>query len=646
MFQRLMFFVAGVDRATMLECPATDRMWATHIGFSLCLSFTVVFGIAYVATGYMIDQLAARIAISIVVAATVFMFDRALFQSDWFVQGAFHPDDGLSHAGGWRHVAGRFVRIATRLTISLGLAWVIALFLELAIFSDTISAKIERDRIAANRPAFDELTSYSAELDRQIAERSARLASLEQTLLGALAETAASDGVNALSDAKIGQKAKALADREAVLRAEIRQIEASIQQYATEMHAEELGQKLSASNSGRTGQGPRFEFAKRQKDVLETTLQSRQAELAQIAGREEALRKTEADRAAAAAQRDAESRAALVTKRDALRAQLDAARDELRQAEADKAARVAEFRREVMERSYVQARSDRADPLTRIAAYQELKNDPKDGRTITLFSWMTRFLVIFLEIVPVIAKIFFSPPSVYATRVRDDVRRARQRVLERAGTPEPSQAGAVSPGTLSGLIGGSLQPSTRVRIAAGRAPSPTSPGPNTSGAPPASPGPARQGRWDQVVGRRTAGATAAPERTSQERAPPQRPTPIKPDQIPPTELSAPSLRSGARRAEAAPSGELPAPASRRGDVGPSVAAPSGKAPMPQPAASQTTSTAPPQPARPGVPPIRPATSDRSAVPSPAVAGGENATDAVTTLIGMMSDELSATGVKR
>ena len=47
-----------------------------------------------------------------------------------------------------------------------------------------------------------------------------------------------------------------------------------------------------------------------------------------------------------------------------------------------------------------------------MTAYQELKNDPKDGATITLFSWMTKFLVIFLEIVPVVAKMFFSPPSV------------------------------------------------------------------------------------------------------------------------------------------------------------------------------------------------------------------------------------------
>jgi len=64
-----------------------------------------------------------------------------------------------------------------------------------------------------------------------------------------------------------------------------------------------------------------------------------------------------------------------------------------------------------------------------MTAYQELKNDPKDGATITLFSWMTKFLVIFLEIVPVVAKMFFSPPSVYAAKIQAQVEGERRKAL-------------------------------------------------------------------------------------------------------------------------------------------------------------------------------------------------------------------------
>ena len=54
MIQRLLWNIAGVDRATLATCPVTDKVWAAHLGFSLVLSFTVVLGISFHATGYVI----------------------------------------------------------------------------------------------------------------------------------------------------------------------------------------------------------------------------------------------------------------------------------------------------------------------------------------------------------------------------------------------------------------------------------------------------------------------------------------------------------------------------------------------------------------------------------------------------------------
>ena len=52
---------------------------------------------------------------------------------------------------------------------------------------------------------------------------------------------------------------------------------------------------------------------------------------------------------------------------------------------------------------------------------------------------MTRFLVIFLEIVPVVAKLFFSPPSAYAARIQAEVEREREkaRLASEAARVEP-----------------------------------------------------------------------------------------------------------------------------------------------------------------------------------------------------------------
>ncbi|MCK7474321.1 MAG: hypothetical protein MZV49_13865 [Rhodopseudomonas palustris] len=65
MFQRVLNYIAGVDRETLATCPPTDRIWAAHLGVSLCLSFVVVFGISFHATGYMISDVRLQAATSI-----------------------------------------------------------------------------------------------------------------------------------------------------------------------------------------------------------------------------------------------------------------------------------------------------------------------------------------------------------------------------------------------------------------------------------------------------------------------------------------------------------------------------------------------------------------------------------------------------
>src|SRR5712664_2171923 len=114
-FLRLFCFIAGIDYRTVLDCPRTDRLWAGHLGFSLTLSFAVIFGITYYSSGYVIYDYPGRIAVSAIVALTIFMFDRAFFQSDWFQETSRESP---------QRTAWRMFRIAVRLTISIGIAFV------------------------------------------------------------------------------------------------------------------------------------------------------------------------------------------------------------------------------------------------------------------------------------------------------------------------------------------------------------------------------------------------------------------------------------------------------------------------------------------------------------------------------------------
>ncbi|MGP9812214.1 DUF4407 domain-containing protein [Rhodopseudomonas sp. NSM] len=462
MIQRALGVIAGVDRKTLSTCPASDKLWAAHLGASLCLSFIVVLGVSFHATGYMIASVWTRLLVSGVIALTVLMFDRALCQSDWFYQGTLWNTAPIQSSAEAKQTAWRFVRVGIRLLMSFGLAWVIAMFLELAIFSGTINQKIEADRVAANQPIYTRIAQYEAGLNAEAARRQASIDALQALHRDALTETpVAEPNLQTRNDA-IEQQIGALVAREADIRADIGQIDRTIQRYTADMNAEEFGQKAAPNNSGRPGAGPRYEFAKKQRDSFIAQRATREAEIVQLHAKRDELRAEQSKIAAEALVARDQERGAIKAKADALQARIDAARADLKSFEADKIASIADFRSKALAESYYQEKKDRIDPLTRIAAYQELKNDPKDGATMTLFSWMTRMFIIFLEIVPVIAKIFFSPPSVYAAKIQAQVERARQRIennedLDDDKPAEPAPAPAIAAITLPAMSLGAVE---------------------------------------------------------------------------------------------------------------------------------------------------------------------------------------------
>lgn len=447
MIQRVLGIIAGVDRKTLESCPASDKLWAAHLGASLCLSFIVVLGVSFHASGYMIESVSTRLLVSSVIALTVLMFDRALCQSDWFYQGTLWNTAPIVSNAEAKQTAWRFVRVGIRLAMSFGLAWVIAMFLELAIFSGTINEKIEADRVAANQPIYEKIAKYEGQLSAEVKRRQAGIDELEALHRAALTETPAQEPTTKARADEIDQQIKALNAREVEVRGDIAEIGAGIQRYTVDMNAEEYGLKASPGNSGRPGAGPRYEFARKQREALQAQRAEREAEINQLHLRREELRAAQAKVSVDAVAAREQDRVAIKAKADALQARIDDARLELKQFETQKAVSVEAFRKQALAESYYQDKRDRIDPLTRIAAYQELKNDPKDGGTMTLFSWMTRFFIIFLEIVPVVAKIFFSPPSVYAAKIQAEVERARQRIEnnEDLEDDKPTPVVAVAP---------------------------------------------------------------------------------------------------------------------------------------------------------------------------------------------------------
>ena len=378
--ERVLCFIAGVDYDTISTCPKTDQLWASHLGLALTLSFLVVFGITFHATSYIIAGVPIRCIAAFVIALTVLMFDRALFQSDWFFQPV------LSAA---RTEPSRWLRIALRLGISFCLSFALALFLELAIFSDTIAERLQEEFRTANAFLFQEMADYQARMEQEVADRSEQVRELE----------------NALSkvEANSGQQV-------AQLQAKLLALDEKIAVHVEDRNAERYGQQTRAGQTGRAGQGAAFRFAQAQINDLTDQKRQLQSQVAAL-------------------------RAADTGARERLKDQLDSARRDLSRLMETKDADLLGYRRNIVEDSpeFLKLKDD---PLARMAAYTELKKDPKEGPSIIFLSWLLRFSVMFLEVVPLVAKMLFGPPTVYATKIRAVLGRERQRAEEGAVSDE------------------------------------------------------------------------------------------------------------------------------------------------------------------------------------------------------------------
>jgi len=73
------------------------------------------------------------------------------------------------------------------------------------------------------------------------------------------------------------------------------------------------------------------------------------------------------------------------------------------------------------------------DPMIRIRVLDELRRDPVKGPAITKMSFLIRAFIAFLELAPVLAKIFFAPPTVYSARVRAAVAIGQNKALREIG---------------------------------------------------------------------------------------------------------------------------------------------------------------------------------------------------------------------
>ena len=412
--------IAGIDGEAMAASPRSDRMWGTQLAFSLVLSFLVIASTAYFSISYFVPYPWMAAAIALIVALVVFFFDRALFQSDWFDMGLIHELRRADLRGhGWA-TAARVLKVSLRLAISVIIALTLSTLVEVAFFGPTIRAQIEQDNRDANarfQQVLSErdaaLTSNESDLDRQIKAIRVRIAPL------ALIDGPGGEVRAPALLAGASERTSASIDR---LQGELETLKGEAEGLQTDIFAEENGASISAKHTGLPGCGPgsrcsvyKFELTQnfsRQID-LETQLATARSDLAETQKQIAVFR--------AASTLTSDQVAGLRSEADRLQAELDRAMQ-------SHAGDMDGLRQRLVEAGVFVPLRD--DPIVRRSALDVLKADPKIGGTVSSLSLQIQLLIAFLELAPVVAKIFFSPPSAYAARLRQQVVSAQVRARE------------------------------------------------------------------------------------------------------------------------------------------------------------------------------------------------------------------------
>jgi hypothetical protein len=485
--ERFLLLVAGIDRETLDDCPRTDRILARQLGVMLTLTFLIIATITFYSLTYINGSTtqydvttnsfhsenvsskwyfyALYGSVAVVIALVITLFDRMIYQSDWFYQIGISEARKLNISSRARFLLSKVFRITIRLAISVGVAYALSTFLELKVFESQIVKRVQELYLDRNEPVFEDIRSYAETLSSRIADKrgridtlragvadvrgaqplpdeslNARLAAIEQELSGL--EAGSQLRYEQLRSRQGDETGPIIGEAEA-LRAELARVEEEVARFRDRRNAEAAGinpEDLEGI-SGLAGCFERCEYWQAKLDAAVARRQTIQERLGELDAR---LRDINERYAQLISETDSTARErvqALTEERDGIYAE---ARSDLTRKEEKRDARLEKLEADIaagetslsgLEASYLadldsytdrrQAEPDYVPfsdgPLDRLTALLDLKAEAVYGPTISWFSWWVKGFVIFLEVVPVISKMFFSPPSVYGFRIRSFV---------------------------------------------------------------------------------------------------------------------------------------------------------------------------------------------------------------------------------
>ena len=406
------------------------------------------------------------VVIALIVGAVVFLFDRILFMSDWF----YHTPFGVPEKFGGpllQNALAKLFRITVRLIISIAMAYALSTFLELKIFESKILEQMQTSHVENNQGYYDQLNEEVTAKKQELASARLRLSELNSALIALEAGQQPDDiSIPILSeyDAKIEQIRQSSLEEERLIRATFRNDVDPILEERARLsgvlgalqtdysravgcaRVEQTGsnpRNLTCDATNGAGRGARFHEWEALGNELATRIASTEAELRNIEEQRvdaERRRDIELQTVRESAEKtihSVEEQKALVSRREEASYQDRLARrktdlETLPGRIAEQKAFISELEDdyapsiERMKASIFSPTSGfkpfRDGPLDRMVALATLRADPFYGNKVTEFSWWIKGFLIFLEVVPVLSKMFFSPPTGYSQLVQNKLR--------------------------------------------------------------------------------------------------------------------------------------------------------------------------------------------------------------------------------
>lgn len=488
--------IAGIDEKLLKECPRTDRIWANQLGFALSLTFMVIFGLVFYSLSYIggaevaydtqlqsvkldtnVQDYTSYLGFAVVsgvIAIIVFLFDRAFYQSDWF---------GLIPYGikiGWAERSKRYLlklfRMSIRIGISILLAYALSTFVELKFFESQLLSHMQKEHYKENKTLYDGLKKYTQDLEAELPIRQkeeARLLHKMQNLDDGIityAEDTVLQGYQgevASLASQLSKEAKAIKKDYSQKRSNIdkdmkglqQKIESLRQQYneAELLYDAEVngvkeivigGKTIQASGKPKEGRRARMHkkhMRQIQREIrsVQKALMPLQNQLAKIEATYEkklATIQSNNDRKSARIKSKIESHKTQLKEnfqshakeiRAELERELKRVHLRLRQLVLHKDELIsAAYQKMMQSPEFIRFRDG---PMSRVMALKRLEKESEHGEEISIFAWGMRGLLIFLEIMPVFSKMWYSPNTLYPTLLQQRLKRMTRQAMDDEG---------------------------------------------------------------------------------------------------------------------------------------------------------------------------------------------------------------------